>query len=228
LNILSFETSTKNFSLILSKDHKIIAASRIHLNKALSDAIIPAVDRLLKKAKMPISKIDAFAVGLGPGSFTSLRVGVSTVKGFAFACKKPIFGTCSLDLVAMAQATKTDKDIAVIFDAKRNMVYARGYKCTNGKIKPKTPCLLLGIEDFLKHIKNDTLFVGDAVALYQEKIQAYFHARRKEVLFGSEKDAVPNARFLAILAYNEFQKKKKVSQNIKPMYLYPQDCQVRR
>ncbi|MDP8266292.1 MAG: tRNA (adenosine(37)-N6)-threonylcarbamoyltransferase complex dimerization subunit type 1 TsaB [Candidatus Aceula meridiana] len=228
MNILSIDTSSRTFSLCIVKNNKTVASRNIRLNKVLSDAIVPAVDSMLKKTKTPFSKIDGFAVGLGPGSFTGLRVGISTIKGFAFACQKPVVGACSLDLIAMAQAAKTDGDIAVICDAKRNMVYGRLYACVKGKIKPKTDCLLTSIEDFLKDVKNDTLFVGDGVVLFKEQIEKHFRDTRKKVFFVEEKDSNPQACFLAEAAQEKFKNRKELTQGVKPMYLYPQDCQVRR
>ena len=81
--ILSIDTSTKHFSLAVSENGTVLGSKSLKSKKVLSSTIIPAIEKVLKKAGVTLDKIDGFAVGLGPGSFTSLRVGVATVKGLA-------------------------------------------------------------------------------------------------------------------------------------------------
>src|SRR3989338_5093578 len=97
---LSIEPSTKVFSLALSDGRRVLRYRNMTVDKVLEHSIIPAVDRLLASAGVPFKKLDAFAVGLGPGSFTSLRVGLATVKAFAMATGKPVVGVPSLDVIA--------------------------------------------------------------------------------------------------------------------------------
>src|SRR3989338_9976041 len=100
MNILALDTSTKQFSLAVSVKGKIVAQRNIVLKKVLSSSIIPTIDQMLKRLKMTFKDIDGFVVALGPGSFTSLRVGLSTVKAFALATAKPVLGIPSLDALA--------------------------------------------------------------------------------------------------------------------------------
>jgi len=82
---LSFETSTKVFSLALNKDEKVLRFRNVKSALILEDAILPTVDKMLDAAGITFDQIDGFAIALGPGSFTSLRVGLATVKAFAMA-----------------------------------------------------------------------------------------------------------------------------------------------
>ena len=97
---LSFETSTKIFSLALSKDEKVLRYRNLKTALVLEDSILPAVDKILESAGIKFSQIDGFAIALGPGSFTSLRVGLATVKAFAMATGKPVVGIPTLDIIA--------------------------------------------------------------------------------------------------------------------------------
>ena len=74
MKILSIETSSKKFSLAVSKDDKVLKTRTMVLDKILSDSIVPAIEKILKDSKIKLQDIDAIVVGLGPGSFTSLRV----------------------------------------------------------------------------------------------------------------------------------------------------------
>src|SRR5580692_11240364 len=97
---LSFETSTKIFSLALSQDAKVLRYKNIKSALILEDSILPAVDKMLDSAGVKFSQMDGFAIALGPGSFTSLRVGLSTIKAFAMSTGKPVVGIPSMDIIA--------------------------------------------------------------------------------------------------------------------------------
>src|SRR3989338_11122809 len=123
MNILSIDTSSKIFSLAFSRNEKILACRSIALKDVLSSAIVPALKKILREARVSLPQLDGFAIGLGPGSFTSLRVGLSTVKAFAFATCKPVVGIPSLDVIAMNAVIDNNEDICVMTDAKRNLIY---------------------------------------------------------------------------------------------------------
>ena len=104
---------------------------------------------------MTLNDIDVLAVGLGPGAFTSLRVGLSTVKGLAFATKKPVIGIPSMDAIAMSIKDESAQ-ICTICDAKRNLVFGCLYEKNGAQLKKKTDYLLTDINDLLKKIKGDS------------------------------------------------------------------------
>lgn len=230
MKILAIEASSKHFSLATSDSEKILKRRKMVLNQILSDSIVPAIDRILKDSKLTLAKIDALVVGLGPGSFTSLRVGLSTVKGLAFAAGKPVVGIPSLDAVAL-NAGKTSSQICVLFDAKRNLVYACLYENTKGDLKRKSEYLLTSLADLLDRITTDTIFIGDAVALYRPNMEFYFSSKDKKFVieFAAENKAHPDAKNLILLAQSDLKKKKFANiDQIVPLYLYPEDCQVQK
>jgi len=230
MKILSIETSAKQFSLAVCDGDKVIKSRTKVLDQVLSDSIVPAIDRILKDAKLSLAKIDALVVGLGPGSFTSLRVGLSTVKGLAFATGKPVIGIPSLDAVALNVGPQAAQ-ICVISDAKRNMVYSAIYENKKGNLKRRSEYLLTPLPDLLDRIENNTIFVGDAVKLFQPNIELYFATANKKVNieFAPETQAHPSAQNLNILAQGDLKKKKFANINkLVPLYLYPEDCQVQK
>ncbi|HPN88819.1 MAG TPA: tRNA (adenosine(37)-N6)-threonylcarbamoyltransferase complex dimerization subunit type 1 TsaB, partial [Candidatus Omnitrophota bacterium] len=73
MNLLLLDTSTKNFSVAVASQDRVLVRKNIILEKILSTSIIPSVVKILKKAKLKLREVDGFGVGIGPGSFTSLR-----------------------------------------------------------------------------------------------------------------------------------------------------------
>jgi tRNA threonylcarbamoyladenosine biosynthesis protein TsaB len=230
MNILSLDTSSKIFSLAILKAQTIVATHHIQPGKVLSDFIIPAFQEIIKKSTMTLEHLDGFVVGLGPGSFTSLRVGVASAKALAFACQKPLIGWCSLDAMAMNADERAPYHLCVIGDAKRNLVYVRRYgRQKQGKLKPLTPCCLVDIHDAMRGCLEDTLFIGDGIKIFHKEIKKHFKKINKVCLFAPEEQWLPRAEALGLLALPQFFKKtKKSSVSVVPMYLYKDDCQVRK
>jgi len=223
MHLLSIDTSTKNFSLAVSSDGKILKYRNIILHKILSDSITTSIRGVLKESRLDLRQLDGFAVGLGPGSFTSLRVGLSTIKALAFATRKPVVGISSLDI--LAADPKLEGNICILCDARRNLVYSAFYEKKNGRLKRKGKYLLASIEEVIKRAASQTTFAGDALGLYKEVV----NKRRGRDSNPTLMPAFPQAKNLVPLALERFQKKRvdDVS-TLVPLYLYPQDCQVRR
>jgi tRNA threonylcarbamoyladenosine biosynthesis protein TsaB len=237
---LSFETSTKIFSLALNKDEKVLRYRNLKTASILEDSILPAVDKILDSAGIKFSRIDGFAIALGPGSFTSLRVGLATVKAFAMGTAKPVVGIPSLDIIAHGIQNKWSSyptltvvrhsresgnpfdhydEICVITDARRGNVYACLYGHKGGALVRKSDYLLTSLDDVLKKVHGKTLFVGDAIGLYRNRFSKF--------LFADEKWWYPRSTVMASLAYERFESKQYDDPaSLVPLYLYPQDCQV--
>ena len=228
---LSLETSTKIFSIAVNKDEKVLRYRNLKSALVLEDSILPTLDNILKSAGVKFSQIDGFAIALGPGSFTSLRVGLSTIKAFAMSTGKPVVGIPSMDIVAygIKSPLAHHDEICVINDARREKVYA----CLYGPQGRKSDYLLTSLKDVLDKVHGRTLFVGDALGLYRKDIEEAYqkYASKKEstckCLFAEEGWWYPKAKVMAALAYERFKNKQyDDAPNLVPLYLYPQDCQV--
>ena len=194
------------------------------LDRPLDLSIMPGIKKILDDAGMPMKRLDGFAVGLGPGSFTGLRVGLSTVKGMAFAARKPVVGVSSLDVLAMN--VSGDAQVCTLCDARRNLVYACLYEKKGSILKRKSDYLLTGIHDVLKQVKGEVTFIGDGLELYKNDIK-----NAKEIVpeFADAKHSFPQARCLAPLALGRFVKKRWDNiDKLIPLYLYPDHCQIRK
>jgi tRNA threonylcarbamoyladenosine biosynthesis protein TsaB len=226
---VSFETSTKIFSLAISKDEKVLRYRNLKSASVLEDCILPALDKILDAAGIKFSQIDGFAIALGPGSFTSLRVGLATVKAFAMGSGKPVVGIPTMDIIASGVDAGTCDEICVISDARRGKLYA----CFYGPKGRTSDYLLTTLDDVLEKVYGKTLFVGDALGSYRNSIEeAYrkYTVKRGgtcKCLFADEKWWYPQARVMALLAYERFRNKQyDDAASLSPLYLYPQDCQV--
>jgi len=224
LKILGIDTSSKYLSIALSEDDSIIVEHSLLLDRKHSSLLIPKINQMLKEKNVSISDIDAFIVGLGPGSFTGLRIGVSTVKGFGIGTKKPCIGVSSMDALALNVDGKYSTIVPVI-DAKRENVYSAIYGKKNNRIVKKTNHLLLKVDDLIKKVKKEAVFLGDGIDLYKEKIQRL----NKKAIFLEDQYWYPKAGNLIKLGIAKIKKyKRKDLAKLNPIYLYPKDCQVKK
>lgn len=224
MKILGVDTSSKFLSIALSEDKDIMREENILLDRKHAGELVPRIKEMLKKLGLSINDVNAFVIGLGPGSFTGLRIGVSTVKGFGIATGKPCIGIASMDAIAMDVSDK-ERLIVPVIDAKRENVYSCVYKKEKGILVKKTDFLLLKIEKVLKKVKGDAVFLGDAVAFYKEKIKGL----NKNAIFLDEKFWYPKAGNLIRLGLDKIRKYRRHGlDKLAPIYLYPQDCQVKK
>lgn len=220
---LALDTSSRTLSLAIIKEDALIAEKQIASKGMLSAYIITEIDALLKANSLEQSDINAIAVGLGPGYFTSLRVGLSTVKGLTFASEIGVVGVCSLDVIAQGTKTKA-KELAVVVDAKRNLIYGAHYSNIDGKLSRESDYVLQSIEDFLADKSGAIAFVGDGVSLYKEQIEK---ATNIEAEFVSEDYWLPKAQYVYECAKERIVNKDfDDCKKLLPIYLYPEDCQV--
>lgn len=142
--LLGIETSSKKGGVALVKNGKRLAAKVFTTTLGHSERIVPACHALLRRAKVSVEDLDAIAVGVGPGSYTGLRVGIAAAKGLAFLNQIPIVGVPSLDALVLAHRNKIKKEVSSLYavvDAKRGESYVGLYQrnqnrfLRKGKIK---------------------------------------------------------------------------------------------
>ena len=222
--ILSADTSSAKFSISITDNLRVIDTFKAKEFNRHSSDLIPEIDKLLTKNSINIKDIDAFCVGLGPGSFTGLRIGLTTMRGLSFALSKPIVGIPSIDAIAINVIEFNDK-ISVIIDAKQNKLYHRDYIIKNHKIIPKTKMVLIAREDLIRQAKPNTLFIGDGVGLIKSDIIN----RQKSSKFALSDLWYPKADILAMLGFEKLNKRKKDNVfTLLPLYIYPKECQIKK
>src|SRR3990172_10860080 len=100
MKVLGIDTATSCSSIGLIDDHRVIAESLLDIPVTHSERLLTSVEQVLREGRCAPEDLDGWAISIGPGSFTGLRIGVSTVKGLAFATQKPVAGIPTLDLLA--------------------------------------------------------------------------------------------------------------------------------
>lgn len=225
MKLLAIDTSTDYLSLAVINDDKI--RGRIHRKAPMSHSnlLIPMIDRLLKKTKMRLKDIDAFSISIGPGSFTGLRIGVTTVKGLAYSLKKPIVAVPTLDVIAH-NARNFIGTVCPVLDAKKNKVYACLYKSNGKDIKRISKYLLLPVQDLVRKIKDKkVLFLGDAVEQIFRVMRGPGCIKNKEKCIA---DWHPRAEVVAKLGSELLRKGKVLSpEDLEPLYLYSKECDIK-
>ncbi len=166
MRVLGIDTSTSCGSVGLIDDGKVLSDFLLDLPVTHSERLLGAIEFVLKETRCHIENIDGWAVSLGPGSFTGLRIGVSTVKGLAFATQKPVAGVSILDVLA-SQISPTPYLICPILDAKKQEVYTAFYRYEEGNF-PRRQSTYMAVrpEELVKSIKERTIFIGDGIKTY--------------------------------------------------------------
>ena len=127
MKLLSLETSTKMGSIAITDNTQLLGEFQIAINDSFSEMLLPTIDFVLKSTKTSIHDVDAFALAQGPGSFTSLRIGMSVVKGLALKNKAPIIPIPTLDGLAHNLAN-CSLLLCPLIDARKGEVYTAFYK----------------------------------------------------------------------------------------------------
>lgn len=220
MNIFAIDTSTDRLSLAISINDQIVKQKNCQTNNRLSSILIREIDKLFKSINKDISELDCIVVGLGPGSFTGLRVGLSAVKALSLVSKVPVTGIPSHDAIALAN--KNIGNIAVITDARRDLIYSCIYE-KQKTLKTISTYQLCTLKEFLKQIKKTTNVTGDAVAIYREQLMSH----QKILLDAETKSIRPQAKYLIEAAREKIQKLRYDDINkLVPLYLYEENCQV--
>ena len=171
--VLSVDSSYSTATCALIKDDKILAEINLNDKRQHSIILMRLIDSILKEYEIDINDIDAFIISRGPGSFTGLRIGMATLKGLAFASKKPLISVSTLDALAY-NSISFQGIICPIMDALRDNIYTCLYKNENNNLTPLIKEQCLNINELVTILKEQTLpiiFVGDGVAKHKEFLQ---------------------------------------------------------
>ena len=219
MKLLAIDTSTDYLALAIMDEETLIARIHKKAPRSHSSLLMPMVDKVLKESKTGLNKLDGFCVSIGPGSFTGLRIGVTTVKGLAFVTKKPIVAVPTLDAIA-ENGRKKCGIICPVLDARKNKVYASIYKSDGAQIKKISKPLLCLEADLLKRLeKYDTVFfLGD----YAERIVSLLP--RAKIATESWQ---PRPEVVGRLGMDYFKKRKFVDvRDLEPFYIYSRECDI--
>ena len=164
---LAFESSAKAASVALCRDGALLSQYSQCSGLTHSRTLLPMAEDLLKNAELSMADIDLFAVAHGPGSFTGIRIGVSTVKGLAWALEKPCVGVSTLEAMAW-HGLAAGGLICPVMDARRSQVDNALFRIEDGRplrLTPDRPIALAELAEELRALDEPVFLVGDGTAL---------------------------------------------------------------
>jgi tRNA threonylcarbamoyladenosine biosynthesis protein TsaB len=221
--VLGIDTSTDQTSVALGDEQELLGAVRF-AGVRKHDDVVPAIERLLEWTGTSLSSVGGVAVGLGPGPFTGLRVGVEAGKSLAQVLRIPIVGISSLDVLAFG-ARHTSRLIGAVIDARRREVFFAFYRPVHGGVmregEPRVaPPAALAAE--LAAQRQEVLLVGNGAILYRNELE---HAGRVELAPTSH--AHPWASALVDLAAPRFIREETDRLvDVVPIYLRKTDAEI--
>lgn len=163
---LAFDTSSKTASVALLRDRDVLYNAILHKDRNHSEVLLPAIDEACRLSNVPVRNIDLFACTIGPGSFTGLRIGVSTLKGLMLATGKPAAGISSLAALAL-NVGETDAVIGSMMDAGRGQVYLAYYRYgEDGVLHPVGEPQARDPRSVEDPFSEPVIYVGDGVLRY--------------------------------------------------------------
>ena len=174
--ILAMESSAKAASVALLRDDTLLAQSIQNSGLTHSRTLLPMAEDLLKNAEISMREIDVFAVAQGPGSFTGVRIGVSAVKGLAWATEKPAVGVSTLEAMAWhGLAAGEGYLICCAMDARRQQVYNALFEIRDGRPERLSEDRAISVPDLideLRRLGRTPFLVGDGAALCKSAMDA--------------------------------------------------------
>ena len=183
MKILAIETSTMlGGAAIMDDSIGLIAEIRLNVKSTHSERLMTEIDNLLKQSLLEISEIDAFAISIGPGSFTGLRIGLSTVKGLSFATGKPVVSVSTLEAFAW-NFPFCKYPVCLLLDARKKEVYTAVFKWTNRDLIKISSEKVIGIKQLLEDnifSNSNILFAGEGSLIYKEEITKSSYTNKKK------------------------------------------------
>ena len=240
MKVLGIDTATATASVALVEGGRLVL-EEVHTEPKPAEGfpskgrgnhaeiLMPLVETVLNKAGVSLSDISGFAVSIGPGSFTGLRIGLSTVKGLAYGCKIPVVGIPTLLAVA-ARVTDWDGLICPFLDARKKEVYAALFRKKAQRLERLTQDLASPPDEILQRIelldnREPCLFIGDGAMVYGNLIT---NALRERGFLTLGESFPSTAYSVARLGEERFNKQEFDSLGtLVPLYLRPSEAELK-
>jgi len=206
MKILSIGTSGKNCTVAISEDKKTLKEININTGLTHSETLLPSIDQLFKDTNLSLSQIDIYAVSIGPGSFTGIRIGIATLKGICLAHNKPIVPVPSL--LGLAYNVKNFEGYIVsCIDARNDNVYAGIYKKSSSSIEQVEDYISDNVQklvDAINALNSPVFIVGDGANCLKTALEK--SNSTLSILYSSSEDNIEFASSIAIAAFDLYEK----------------------
>jgi len=223
--VLAIETSTPQTSVALGTQQGILASELVSWGVGHSEAVAPAIHHILELTEIRPDQVSGVAVGLGPGLFTGLRVGIATARAFAQVLRVPVVGIGSLDVLAFS-VRHTRSRIGAVSDGKRGEVYYAFYRAVPGGLARESEYLVGPAERLAADLEasgEETLLVGGGALLYRRELEE----AGTPLEFASASTAFPDAVELLELALPRFVREETSrAEELLPHYVRKSDAEI--
>jgi len=216
MKILAIDTSTEVLSLAVTEDKALITEFRSNIKRAHAEKLIPAIDWVLSQAQVAVGQIDCFAIAVGPGSFTGLRIGLAAVKGLAFSTGAPVVSVPTLDAFAF-QARFWSGYICPLVKAQADEGYTALYQFEKNTLIRREDYRLITLNDLNQIIKEKTLLINFGMKDVADAIRG---GLAEQVTIAPPEFSLSSGYAIALLGYekasrNEFEN----IDTLEPFYL---------
>jgi tRNA threonylcarbamoyladenosine biosynthesis protein TsaB len=224
--VLGIDTATAVASVGLVRDGKLVAEESQRAIAGHTEILLPLIVDLLAQSRMSLAELSGIGVSIGPGSFTGLRVALSTVKGFAYALGHWVVGVPTLEALAYT-VEEWEGLVCPLLDARKHEVYAALFRREgHGRLERLTPDLVLTPHALLERISAPCLFLGDGVEIYGDLIREQCQPASSILPFASYH---PRGAVVAHLAWERFcLGEQEDLQSLTPRYVRPPKAELKR
>ena len=219
MNILALEMSGKYLGVAITGEEGLRVETTIDPSMNHLKILLRVTEKVLEEACMELKDIDGYALSIGPGSFTGLRIAAATVKGLCVVDPKPVAAVPTLDALAWNHGASGERICSVI-DAKRQQVYACFYRRgQSGIVRASRPAIMTP-QEVLKSIRAKTVLAGDG--------SVYFKKNR-HIIFSPSELNFPRASVVAAIGRKMIMAGKGMAvDKLEPIYLYKKKCIVQK
>ncbi|MDF1673227.1 MAG: tRNA (adenosine(37)-N6)-threonylcarbamoyltransferase complex dimerization subunit type 1 TsaB [Vicingaceae bacterium] len=200
--ILGIETATKMCSVAISDGNTLLALKEEGGEYSHAEKLNGFIESCLQQAGINLQQLDVIAVSKGPGSYTGLRIGVSTAKGLCYSLNKPLISVDTLQALALKMQLESDKTdlYAPMIDARRMEVYTALYNVKNEKVKD-VEAKIIDENSFVEELRSKKVaFFGDGA----EKCMMILDQNKNSIFI---KDILPSAQFVNQVALKKLNNK---------------------
>jgi len=214
--LLALDTSTAQVGLALYDGTQVLSELFWHSRAHHTAELAPALAGLLARTGVKMDEVKALGVALGPGSFTSLRVGLALAKGLALARHLAMIGIPTLDILAVAQPVR-DLPLAAVLQAGRGRLAVGWYRAAENGWQAEGPAMLTTAEALAQSISAPTIVCGELSAEERQRLAR----KHKNIILPSPARCVRHPGFLAELAWVRWQEGKvDAAGSLAPIYLH--------
>jgi len=222
--VLGIDTATRQTSVALGTERGTLAQMAL-VDRSHEEVVVPAVDHLLRWSELSLQQVGGIAVGIGPGLFTGLRVGVETARTLAQVLTTPIVGIPSLDVLAFS-LRDARRSIGAVVDARRGEVFFGLYRPTPGGVARETEFTVASPEGLAAELQargEEVVLVGDGALRYRRELAG----SGGHVEFASPSLAYPQAASLVELSIARLEREEfdRVA-DVLPLYLRKSDAEI--